>query len=235
MSGSGNRAWRVWALSLLMVGLCAGEASAQALMRARREQTLSQDGTPDANASLREVSLMLVEPPKPRKFAVHDIITIIINETSSQTSQQMLDTKTDSSMKGSLNKFPDLGKLIEGELTNGASSPIASVDIGASEKWKGDAKYQRSDRFSDRISAEVIDVKPNGTLVIEARRTVTKDEEIQTVVLSGMCRQEDVTSANTVLSTQLADLTITSLNEGELRETNRPGWITRIFRAVFDF
>ncbi len=223
------------ALSIATVAGLASEACGQALMRARREQAVSQDGTIDGNASLREVSLTLVEPPKPRKFAVHDLVTIIINETSRQSSQQMLDTKTDSSMKGSLNKFPDLGKLIEGELATGQSSPVASVDLGSSEKWKGDAKYERSDRFSDRVSAEVIDVKPNGTLVIEARRTVTKDEEIQVIVLSGMCRQEDITSANTVLSTQLADLTITVLNEGELRDTNRPGWITRIFRSVFDF
>jgi flagellar L-ring protein precursor FlgH len=71
--------------------------------------------------------------------------------------------------------------------------------------------------------------------VLEARRTVTKDDEVQTVVLSGMCRREDVTNANSVLSSQLADMTLTVSNEGELNQANKPGWITRAFRTVFDF
>jgi len=193
------------------------------------------DGNPDTRASLRAVSKFLVEAPKPKTLGIHDIVSIVINESSKQSAQQTVDTKTNSSLTGSLNKFPDLGKLLEGELTNGLSGPVASVDIAGGDKFKGDAKYDRTDRFTDRISAVVVDVKPNGVLVLEARRTVTKDEEVQTVVLSGMCRREDITNANSVLSSQLAELTLKVTNDGEVSQANRPGWITRAFRTVFDF
>lgn len=223
-------------LVIAIAGLClvAGTARGQAQLRLKQQETVDAEGKPDTRASLRAVSKFIVESPKAKAIEVHDLVTIIINESSKQSSQQKLDTKTDSGLSGSLKQFPNVAKLLEAELTNG-NTPVASVDVSGGDKFKGDAKYERNDRFTDRISAVVIDVKPNGTLVLEARRTVTKDDEVQTVVLSGMCRREDVTNANSVLSSQLADMTLTVTNEGELNQANKPGWITRAFRTVFDF
>lgn len=226
---------RLIVISLAGLCLTAPHAHGQAQLRLKAQETLDAEGKPDTRASLRAVSRFIVESPKAKAIEVHDLVTIIINESSKQSSQQKLDTKTDSGLRGSLKDFPDLGKLLEAELTNGASSPVATVDVSGGDNFKGDAKYERNDRFTDRISAVVIDVKPNGTLVLEARRTVTKDDEVQTVVLSGMCRREDVTNANSVLSSQLADMTLTVTNEGELNQANKPGWITRAFRTIFDF
>jgi flagellar L-ring protein precursor FlgH len=81
----------------------------------------------------------------------------------------------------------------------------------------------------------VIDVKPNNTLVIEARKTIQTNDEIKVLVLSGVCRRDDVTNANTVLSSQLADLTIIQTTEGELRDGSKKGWITGLFEAIFNF
>ena len=109
------------------------------------------------------------------------------------------------------------------------------MDVTGKDNVKGDGKYSRDDTFTDRITAEVIDVKPNGRLTLEARRTVQKDEEIQTLVLSGDCRREDVTNANTVLSTQLMGLTLLVHNEGNVKDTASKGWITQVLEAVFNF
>ncbi len=223
------------ALIVLTLAGLAAPAGAQALLRGPRETHAEPEVSAGAKSSLHETSLIAVEAPKPKTFSPHDLITIIISENSRQSGEQKLDTKQDTSIKGALNKFPDPTKLIEGELTNGQSSPIVQVDESSNSKWKGDAKYERSDRFTDKISAEVIEVKPNGVLVLEARRSVTKDDEVQSMVLAGTCRREDVTNANTILSSQLADMTLTVKNEGELRDTNKPGWITRVFRTIFAF
>jgi flagellar L-ring protein precursor FlgH len=192
-------------------------------------------GVVDTQAPLRESSLILVQTPRPRTYQVHDKITIIINETSRQASEQSLNTKKESDFEAAIEKFPDLKKLIEGELTNGNSEPIVEVEANADTEWKGDGKYERSDKFTDRITATVIDVKPNGVLVLEARRSITKDKEVQSLVLSGECRREDVTDNNTVLSSQLADLALLSENEGDVKESATKGWITQVFEAVFNF
>jgi flagellar L-ring protein precursor FlgH len=186
--------------------------------------------------SLKQASLLYVEPPKAKTYEVHDKVSIIISEVSSQSSEQKLDAKKDASLKAAVNKFPDIARFLQANLTNtSASSPIGSVDVSGGSAFKGDGKFERSDKFTDRIEATVIDVKPNGVLVIEARKTVGQDKEIRTLVLSGECRREDVTDNNTVLSSQLSDLTIMAHTEGDAKDTASKGILSRLVEAIFNF
>lgn len=190
---------------------------------------------PDAQEQLRATSLTMVEAPKPRDFQIHDTVSIIIQETSRQSSTAKLDTKKDASIKGKINKLPELTDLLELMLDTTDTAPLVEVGADGALKFKGDGKYERSERLSDRIQATIIDVKPNGTLVLEARRSIGKDQEVQTLVLSGVARREDVTNANSVLSSQLAELTIKVQSEGDVKDTASKGFFTRLFEAVFNF
>ena len=79
-----------------------------------------------------------------------------------------------------------------------------------------------------RVQAEVLDVKPNNTLALQARANITMDEEIQTMTLSGICRAEDITPDNTVLSTQLYDKLVTKTHKGAVRDTTKRGFLSRL-------
>lgn len=192
-------------------------------------------GKADPAAPLRAVSMLYVDVPEPRKFAVHDQVTIIIDETSSAESKQSLDTKKDYDLSAALNDFPDLMQLLELRLAQGDRSGLASLDLNSKQKFKGEGQSKRSDRFVARITAEIIDVKPNGTLVLEARKSVAQGKELKTIVLSGSCRQEDVTDANTVTSSQLANLNIVQQTEGEVDKASKKGLIPRILETIFNF
>lgn len=215
-------------------GLAATNVHAQSLLRRPPEVATNTLGEPDMNASLRQTSLYLVEAPKPKTIQVQDKVTIIISESSTSTSKQKLDTKKDASLSATLKQFPDLAALIDGRLETGAGD-ITAVDASAGGKFKGDGTYERSDRYNDRITATVLDVKPNGVLVVEARRTIAKDKESQTVLLTGEVRREDVTENNTVQSSQLAELTVVVQNEGDVKDTASKGWLTEFFETVFNF
>lgn len=186
-------------------------------------------------AALAPTSLFYVEPPEPRTYQKHDLVTILIDEVSKQTANQKVETKKDYKFDAALNKFPSLKAFLDGELKTGDSSPIVETGLDSTQDYKGEGKYDRSDRFSAKIQAEVIDVKPNGTLVLEARKTITKDTEKTTLVLSGKCRSEDITTSNTVLSSQLADLTLDAQNEGDVKDAGEKGLIPRIIEALFNF
>ncbi len=223
-----------------MAGLAMGAslapvALAQMLLQHTDPPAVDQNGAPDPSAGLRAVSLIIVEPPKPRDFNVHDKVTIIIAESSKQSASQKLDTKKDAAFGASLKKFPDLMKLLEAELTSEDGGEIVGTDVSHSSKFKGEGTYTRDDRFTDRVTATIIDVKPNGVLVIEAKRTIKRDEEEQVVSLSGECRREDVTESNTVLSTQLAELTLISKNSGQVKDSATKGLIPRLFEFLFNF
>lgn len=193
------------------------------------------DEARDTWTPIRTSSLYFVEPPKPKTFSLHDQVTIIIDESSKQESTQTLDTKKDYDFAATLRQFPSVKALFDGVLETGNSNPVANMGVGSKNKFKGDGTYERNDKFSARITAKVIDVKPNGLLVLEARKAINKDEETQTIVLSGSCRREDVTDANTVLSSQLADLIVTSKQEGQVKDTATKGLIPRVFEALFNF
>lgn len=217
------------------VGMTGQGAFGQSLFRQEPKPQVNSLGEADPQAPLRNVSLLLIEAPRPKSFQLHDKVTILISEVSKQSANQKVDTKKDVSLKGGVRQLPDIIALLQGQLETDDGSPITGVDASAGNKFKGDGKYERSDRFTDRITATVIDVKPNGVLVLEARRTIEKDEELQTLVLSGECRREDVTAQNTVMSNQLADMVLSVKNEGQVKDAAEKGLLSRVFDTVFNF
>jgi len=190
-----------------------------------------------AAEQLQGVSLFAVVPPKPKNYAKHDLVEVIINESSVEKMKQTLDTKKQYDFSAELSKFPSLKRLLEAQLTNGGTSDVlpAGVDLKNSNKFKGEGEFSRNDNLTARISAKVVDVKPNGTVAIEARESREQDEETYTLVLSGMCRTEDITKQNTIQSAQLADLTIKIEHGGQVKKAGEKGWIPRVFEAIFNF
>ncbi len=200
------------------------------------EPTVDELGEPDPEAALRTMSMLYIDVPKPRKYAIHDLVTLIISETSSAESKQTLDTKKDYDLTGSIKSFPDLIELLELRLEAGERANIATLGVNSKQKFKGEGTAKRSDRFVARITAEIIDVKPNGNLVLEARKTVaSQDGESKTIVLSGICRPEDITDANTINSSQLADLRLLQQTEGEVTKSAKKGFIPRVLETIFAF
>lgn len=202
-----------------------------------RESDVPRDahGRSDPHASLRAVSLSFVQPPMPREFAVHDLVTIIIDETSRSESQQKLETEKEYDIQAALKQFPSLRHLIQGQFENGDSQRTMRLDLSGGHEFTSEGNARRSDRFIARITAEVIDVKPNGTLVLEARKQIVKDREVQMIVLSGMCRREDVTTNNTITSSQLAGLTVVQSTDGDISRAAKKGLIPRVFETIFNF
>lgn len=210
-------------------------ASAQSLYLRKPKVALNERGEVDPGVMLKDVSMTYIDPPKPKTYKVHDQVTIIIDETSRESSKQTLDTKKDYDNSAALSKFPSLEALLDLQLQGGGNDNTAELGINSKQKYKGEGTYDRSDRFSARITAKIIDVKPNGVLVLEARKTIQKNEEFQSIVLSGQCRTEDVTNANSVLSSQLAELTLISKQEGQVKDAATKGWIPRLLDALFAF
>ena len=101
--------------------------------------------------------------------------------------------------------------------------------------FTGTGDVEREDSLTARITAEVLDVKPNGTLVLQARKRIKTDDEEQMFVLAGVCRAEDVQADNTILSTQLYDLQLEKRHHGVVRDSTKPGWIPKLLDVVNPF
>jgi len=190
---------------------------------------------PNPAATLAGFSLIAVQPPRPRTYNVHDLVTIIVEETSTQSADQQLKTDKTYNNSTDLNAIIDPWLLLELQTRPGSLSKEKLLDIANKQKFDGKGTYTRSDKLQMRIQAEIIDVKPNGSLVIEAKKTIDKNGETQLTVLSGKVRREDITASNTVLSSQLADLSISTKSEGQVDKAGKKGWIPRALETLFSF
>lgn len=189
-----------------------------------------------AGPALEGLSMFAVNPPPPRRYAKHDLVEVIVNESSVQKFAQTYDNKKDYNLAAELSKFPSLKSLFEdATLENGIGTVKPGIGVTNSNKHKGEGKFNRNDQVTARISATVVDVKPNDTLVLEARESIQSDREITTMVLSGTARQEDITKNNTLQSGQLAGLNIKIEHSGDVKDTAEKGLIPRVLETIFNF
>ncbi len=76
------------------------------------------------------------------------------------------------------------------------------------------------------------DVLPNGNLVIQGVRRVVSAGETQHVVLHGIVRSDDISPANTVASSNVADARVEFINEGSLTDAQKKGWLTKLYEKL---
>jgi flagellar L-ring protein precursor FlgH len=180
---------------------------------------------PPPNPVLLAVSPIAFEPPRPQVIEVNSLVTIIIRESRTSLNDAKLKSEKDWQTQATLAQWFRLQdcNLVAQEFPNGA--PGIDWDFQNTYDTKG--KYDRKDELTTRITARVIDVKPNGNLVLEARKRIKTGEEVLLATLTGECRSQDVTAANTVLSTQIADLEIEMPDRGAVHDATTRGWLMR--------
>jgi flagellar L-ring protein precursor FlgH len=219
----------------LTLAVLATPAAAQSLMsRTLSSGPTAEGGTPHA---LRDVSMFAIAPPELRNFQKHDLIQIIVRETSKAESTHELETEKDYKLKGKIGAWPDfrLEDLLQLQIMAGRTTDLPELDVSFSKDFEGEGDYSREDDLTARLSAEVIDILPNGNLVLEAKTEIKTDEEQSTIRVTGVCRPDDVTAANTVLSNQIHDLMIEKVHAGELKKANEKGIIAKILDTIFAF
>ena len=180
------------------------------------------------NEVLLAASMWAVEAPKPRKMRVHDLLTIIVREEKSSSSDADLKREKKWEVQAELKKWIRLNEdhhLIPQIFPDGNPA----IDFSYDDKYEGKGKTGRKDSLITRVTAEIIDIKPSGLLVVQATKDIRVDNDRQKVTLTGTCRTEDVTPQNTVLSTQLADAKIDIQHTGPARDAARRGWLARLW------
>lgn len=152
-----------------------------------------------------------------------DILTVVIAESVAQSSSQSKKSGKSSSVDASVTSFlfpsSGLGKH-KGEL------PVTG--LSAKNDFSGSGQISNTQSLTGRAAVLVSDVLPNGNLVIEGARVITFSGETQYVVLHGIVRDDDVTSSNTVDSTNIADVRVEFISEGELTDAQKRGWLTKL-------
>jgi flagellar L-ring protein FlgH len=185
-----------------------------------KSQSLWQDGA----------ARSLVADKRARQ--VGDILSILIQESNTANRQNNTATKKNAGIDASLQTFL-YAPTASGLLTKGGKLPALKTSAG--QNFEGGGQISNSEKITARIAVRVIDVLPNGNLIIEGTRKVSFSGETQDAVLRGVVRNEDVTANNTIFSYNIAEATIKYVSSGTISDNQRKGWFTKVWEKVTPF
>ncbi|NRA94618.1 MAG: flagellar basal body L-ring protein FlgH [Planctomycetes bacterium] len=155
-----------------------------------------------------------------------DVLTVVISETQTIKNQEKTEFRKDASLDASLDTWTIFEDLFD---------TLPAVSGSSNRDMISDAKYDKQGVLQTRISVLVIDVMPNGNMLVEGRRRIVMDQETKTIRFTGIVRPYDVTSLNTVLSENVANASIAYEGQGPLTATTSRGWLSELLDFVWPF
>lgn len=164
----------------------------------------------------------LFSDPKARN--VGDALTVIIQESASATNQAATSTAK-SNQLDIASTVPGAGNLLD-------FIPLHSLQSSNDNQFQGQASTSRSAQLTARMTVTVVDMKPNGDLIVEGVRTLKINGETEAMHLSGSVNPAMIKADNTVPSSSVGDLNIEYTGKGVTTQGSRPGIIVRLINWI---
>jgi flagellar L-ring protein FlgH len=153
-----------------------------------------------------------------------DTLTVVIVESSDIQNSDTLKTDRSGSLRAAITSF---------DIAPDAFNTLPKLEASHQQKFDGTADQAKKASFVTRIQVSVLDVLPNGNLVVVGRRTIRVDDEVKTIEIRGVVRALDVTAQNTVKSEQVAEASVSYVGDGPLTRATTKGAVASIFDFLF--
>lgn len=163
----------------------------------------------------------------PKARTVGDIVRILVDEAIEIKDQQSLGTsKTSETKAGFANLINSIlgHRNIVNENSNG---------YGGTNSVANDAQIQRKSAFTNEITAQVVQVLPNGNLVIQGHKTIINANDTTNIVLSGVIDPRLINQSGAVKSSQIANLQYAVSGNGAISRANHEGLINKYIKYLF--
>jgi flagellar L-ring protein precursor FlgH len=163
-----------------------------------------------------------------RAMRPHDLISVVVQESlAAETDGSVKNTRASSanSQISALFGLLHAGNAMQNLLNASAASGLTAGGQSASNS-----------SLTTTLGGQVIEVLPNGILVIEAARQVEFSQQTQTIVLRGLVRPEDISQQNQVLSTAISSLELEVRGKGIVNDTTyRQNPLVRLLERIVVF
>ncbi len=158
-----------------------------------------------------------------RASKVGDILTVLITINDNANIQNQTAASRTGTNTAGITNFLGLESTL-GKILPKAFSPTSMVNTNSSLANAGTGTITRQDQINLTIAAVVTKVLPNGNLVIQGRQEVKTNQDLRELTVAGIVRPEDITSANTINHTQIAEARIDYGGRGDLAAVQKtPG------------
>ena len=158
----------------------------------------------------------------------HDLISVVVSESLAASTDGTVKNSRASNASSAISAL--FGTLHAGNALQNLINQTSSSGLNA----QGTSATNSS--LSTTFGGQVIEVLPNGMLVIEAARQVEFSQQTQTIVLRGLVRPEDISQQNQVLSTAISSLELEVRGKGIINDyTHRQNVLVRLLQRVLIF
>jgi flagellar L-ring protein precursor FlgH len=163
-----------------------------------------------------------------RNFQVGDVITVMLNEATQAARTQNNNVSRDSSNDvmpgGLLASAAKMGGLLGAPKLDGGKT--SSTGVGTADQKAS---------LTGAVSVTVVDVLPNGNLVLRGEKQLALSEGTEVIQVAGVIRPEDISPNNMVQSRRLVNAQITYRGTGDLAAATRAGWGTSALLKLWPF
>ncbi len=180
--------------------------------------------------SLNATQSSVIEPKalysSVRARTVGDVVSIIITETPTMGDNGSFTTaKTNSFAKNATRFFNVLSKKDFASALDGAND--GTLDVANS------TNQQRTISMVDTIAAQVVQVLPNGNLLVQGKKTLIQQNERVDIIISGIVDPRWINQSGEISSTQVANLQFAMSGNGTVSRGQNEGVVNKVIRTIF--
>jgi len=156
-----------------------------------------------------------------RASRVGDILTVQIDIDDSAKVTNATTSSRSSGLKAGIPHLLGLESSL-GHFLPGEYDPANALETSSTTSNAGAGQVNRSEKISLTIAAVVTGVLPNGNMVIQGVQEVRTNTDIRQLTVAGIVRPEDISSANTIKHTQIAEARISYGGRGDVTRVQAP-------------
>jgi flagellar L-ring protein FlgH len=169
-----------------------------------------------------------------RASRVGDILTVVVTindqaQLANETKRSRANTETETapSVLGFESHFHNwLPKAV---------NPSSLLNVGGTNNNDGKGSIARQEQIDLRVAAEIIQVLPNGNLVLQGKQQVNVNFDQRELTISGIIRPQDISSENTVTYDQIAEARIEYGGKGQIQDVQQPPYGDQLFDIIMPF
>ena len=171
-----------------------------------------------------------------RANRVGDILTVEVKITDkAKIDNSTKRTRTNSDNVGLSGSIGTHIASIIPEQIIGTGDPESLANASSDSTSEGSGEIDRSEDITVTVAAVVLQVLPNGNLVIEGRQEIRINFEVRELLVAGIVRPEDISSGNTIASEKIAEARIAYGGRGQITDVQQPRYGQQVMDIVLPF
>jgi flagellar L-ring protein precursor FlgH len=157
---------------------------------------------------------------------VGDVLTIRLTESTNASKSAVTKTAKTTAVNNT-------GPTLFGHTITAGGVPVYTTTLNGAGSFDGEGSSTQGNSLAGSLTVTVVDVQPNGNLVVQGDKTLKLNQGDEFVHVAGVVRRADISTDNTVTSDKVADAHISYSGKGVIDSSNRMGWLARFFNSGY--